>query len=384
MVQKAESMARTPALAEIEEFPEADRLDGFPHPRTTQNLYGQEAAERTLLEAFASGRMHHGWLVAGPEGIGKATLAYRFVKFLLAHETERDPFGTSLSIDSELPVARQVSAQSHPGLLVLRRPYDLKSKRFKTELTIDEARRLRHFLAMTPEAGAWRAVIVDSADDLNIPAANALLKSLEEPPPKTMFLLVASQPGRLLSTIRSRCRTLEMAPLSSEALKKAAAQAIAASSDEQTRPLPAGKDWDVLQHLAAGSVRRLLALNSEGGLELYRRIHGHIASLPKVDWPALHALGDEISSQAASNRFELTYDLLLALVARLVRGRATGEAVPDEAQLADRLIGDGRLASWAEAWQAIVAAKSEADALNLDRKSLLLGTFSRLEATARS
>lgn len=376
-------MARAPMTAEIEELPEAGQLDGFTHPRATANLYGQDAAERTLIEAFERGRMHHGWLLAGPEGVGKATLAYRFAKFLLAANEDRDPFGGTLAIGSEAPAARQVVAQSHPGLLVLRRPYDTKAKRFKTEIPVDEARRLRSFLTMTPDEGAWRAVIVDTADELNISAANALLKSLEEPPPQTIFLLVASQAGRLLPTIRSRCRTLELPPLAPEALRKAVTQAIAASGEEQTAVTPAPNDWEDLQHLAGGSVRRFLALHAGGGLELHRRIVTLLGQLPAVDWSAVHVLGDELSGAAADTRFELFFDLLMSLLARLIRATATGHApsAPERA-LAAKLVRDARLPAWAEAWEAIHADKATSDSLNLDRKSLILGLFSRLSETA--
>lgn len=376
-------MARAPQATEIEELPEADRLDGFSHPRATVNLFGQDAAERTLLDAFASGRMHHGWLIAGAEGIGKATMAYRFAKYILAAPEDRDPFGGSLAIAGDVPAARQVVAQSSPGLLVLRRPYDSKAKRFRTEITVDEARRLKSFLMMTPAEGAWRAVIVDTADDLNIAAANALLKSLEEPPPRTIFLIVTSHPGRLLPTIRSRCRTLEMPALSEAALKTAIQQAIAASDDEQTKSMPAASDWDELQHLADGSVRRFLSLHAAGGLELHRRIAGLVAALPKVDWTAAHLLGDELSGAAAESRYELFFDLLMGHLARLIRAAASGDAArADDKALAQRLMPGDRLSAWAEAWQAVGTDKAVADSLNLDRKSLILSIFSRLSDTA--
>lgn len=376
-------MARAAAVQDLDDLPEADRLEGFAHPRETAALFGQEAAEQTLLGAFASGRMHHAWLIAGPEGVGKATLAYRFAKFLLARPEERDPFGGTLALGADVPAARYVTAQSHPGLLVLRRPYDTKSKKLRTEITVEEARRLGNFLHLTPEAGAWRVVLADTADDLNLPAANALLKSLEEPPAQTIFLLVTSQPGRLLPTIRSRCRSVEVPPLAPDALKKAVTQAIAASGEEQTKSLPAGAEWDELAHLSGGSAGRLLALHTAGGLELNRRIVTLVSALPKVDWAGVHGLGDALSGPAAESRLEMFFDLLLGFIGRLIRARsAPGDPSPDAA-LAGRLIAEARIPVWAEAWEAIVADKAASDALNLDRKSLILGTFARLEGAAR-
>lgn len=376
-------MARAPAVQEIEELPEADRLAGYPHPRETKALYGHEDAERALVEAFASGRIHHGWLIEGAEGIGKATLAYRFACFLLARLEERDPFGMSLHIPDEAPAARLVRARAHPGLLVVRRTYDTKAKRFTATIPVDEVRRLRAFLGHTSEEGAWRIVIVDTADDMNLSAANALLKSLEEPPTRTIFLLVSSAPGRLLPTIRSRCRTLALAPLSSEALKKAVTQAIAQSGEEIAGGTPSPAAWDKLERLSAGSVRRVLSLMATGGLDLHERAAKIVSLLPKVDWGVVHALGDELGGAAVEQRFELFFELLLGLLARLVRASATGEGAAGDLALAKRLIPEARLAAWAEVWDTLGAEKATAEALNLDRKSLILETVSRLETVAR-
>lgn len=377
-------MARAPAVQEIEVLPEADRLDGFPHPRHTRNLYGHEAIERGLAEAFATGRMHHGWLIAGAEGIGKATLAYRLARYVLSEPHERDPFAQSLATPEELPATRQVRALSHPGLLILRRTYDTKAKRFTASIAIDEVRRLRNFLGLRGGEDAWRVVIVDTADDLNPNAANALLKSLEEPPARTLFLLLTSELGRLLPTIRSRCRTLDLAPLNSEPLRQAVRQALTASTEEVTDSLPAPSEWAILERLSEGSVRRLLGLRGGGGIALYNRLNDVIGALPKLDWTAIHTLSDELGGTAAEQRFELFFELLLALLARLVRSRAGGPGSdPEEAKLAARLIAEGSLATWAELWETIVAEKADAMLLNLDRKSLILGTFQRIEAAAR-
>ena len=182
-------MARAPQLQEIEATPEADRLEGFPHPRETQRLAGHLAAQQAVRQAFAEGRVHHAWLLAGREGIGKATLGYRIARFVLARPEERAE-GT-LDVPPGSVAARQVTALSHPGLLVLRRPWDAKAKRHTTSIPVDEVRRLKSFLAHSAGPGAWRVVIVDQADELNTNAANALLKSLEEPPPNALFLLVS-------------------------------------------------------------------------------------------------------------------------------------------------------------------------------------------------
>ena len=369
-------MARAPATLEAEELPEADRLENFPHPRQTRALYGHAAAERALAEALAGGRMHHAWLLAGPKGIGKATLAYRFARAALAAPDERDPTGQSLAIDEATTASRQVRALSHPGLLLIRRPYDIKAKRFAASIPVDEVRRLRTFLGHRAAGDGWRVVIVDEANELNVNAANALLKSLEEPPVRTVFLLVSSAPGELVATIRSRCRILALSPLDDEALRAAATQALAAVGATP----PAEAEWPALEHLAGGSVGRLLGLFGAGGLDLQAQINRVIGLLPRVDWRAVHALSDELQPMAAEARFELFYELLLDTLSRLVRAAATGEGRAEERALAARLIGESRLASFAGLWERIVREKADTLALNLDRKSLIIETVAAFAA----
>lgn len=373
-------MARAPLVQEIEALPESDRLDGFPHPRAVRQLHGHDAAEGALEAAFASGRMHHGWLIAGADGIGKATLAYRFAKYVLADPSERKP--GSLDVDADARAVRQVCALSHPGLLVIRRNWDQKTKRFPASIPVDEVRRLKAFLGRTSEEGAWRVVIVDRADELNIAAANALLKSLEEPPPRTVFLLVSSAPGRLLVTIRSRVRTLDLAPLDDAALKRAVTQAFAASSEDVARAMPQPSEWDRLAALAGGSVRRLLALHAANGLALHERIAQLFGRLPVVDWGAVHTLADELAGQAADPQFTLFFELLTDTTARLVTAEARGEGSADDLALAARLIGPQKLATWAGLWERVAAARAETVALNLDRKALILDVFAELGVAA--
>jgi DNA polymerase-3 subunit delta' len=375
-------MARAPALSEVEDLPEPDRLDGFTPPRLTARLYGQEAAERAFLQAHISGRLHHAWILTGPPGIGKATLAYRVARFLLASEGERDMLGANLSIAPETQVSRLVAGLAHPELLVLRRPYDFKSKKLKTEITVDEVRRLKGFLGTSAGEG-WRVVIVDPVDELNANAANALLKSLEEPPKRTVFLLISAAPERLLPTIRSRCRTLGCAPLNEEDLRRAAAQALNAASEEVSESLPSGEEWETLRRLSDGSVRRFLLLHTAKGLALWRKVMAAMEGLPKLDGAALHTLGDDLGSAANEARYELFFELLLGLMARMVRAAATGETREEEGRLAARLIAQDQLAAWAQLWETTVADKADADALNLDRKALILLTFQRLAKASR-
>lgn len=369
-------MAREPVTQETEALPEADRFGEFPHPRMTARLYGHAATEAMLADAVASGRMHHGWLISGPEGIGKATLAYSLARTLLARpEDRRRTDQVPLAVDPASSAFRQVAALSHPAMLILRRPWDSKGKRHTAGIPVDEVRRLRSFLGHTGEAGSNRVVLVDTADDLGTAAANALLKSLEEPPPATIFILITSEPGGLLPTIRSRVRKLDLAPLGPDDLKAAAQQAIGATADAR---VPAPGDWPKLVDLAQGSVRRALAVSSSGGLKLYDDARRMLELLPKVDWAAVHKLGDDLGGAAAEQSFDAFFQFLTDLVARLIRVRAGGGGTADDQKLAGRLIGDGKLAEFAEFWTWLVRTKAETKLLNLDKKGLILATADRL------
>ncbi len=375
-------MARAPALQEQETFPEADRLEGFPHPRLASHVYGHEQQETALAEAFSSSTMHHAWLLTGPQGIGKATLAYKFAKYALSPPQEREHHDGRLGLSSAGRDQHGVEALSHARLLVIRREWDIKTKRFSAQIRVDDVRRLKKFLSHRSDDGQWRVVIVDAADELNISAANALLKSLEEPPPETVFLLISSEPGRLLKTIHSRCRRLELRPLDDDALALASRQAIAHADGDADIKL-SEQGISALTAVAGGSVRRLLALAAGGGAELKEHVWRLLSSLPKTDWARGHQLADTLSPTAASDRFELFFNLLLDQIARLVRAKATGLAADAEKELAARLIREGQLASWAALWETVAREKADVQALNLDRKTLILSTLARLEAAAQ-
>ncbi len=372
-------MARAPATQEIEASPEADRLEGFPHPRHSRLLLGHEEAEHSLAAGFAEERLHHAWLVTGPAGIGKATFAYRLARHVLARPDERDPDKRTLEVAAESTAARQVTALSHPSLLVLRRPYDPKSKRILSSIPVDEVRKVKAFLGLTAGDKAWRVIIVDTANELNLHAANALLKSLEEPPRRALFVLVASAPGQLLQTIRSRCRRLPLQPLASAPLRRAVQGAFEAAETD----LPPALHWDQLERLAEGSVRRALILAASGGLELHARIGAIFSHLPDIDWTAAHNLADTLSSNAQEQRFEVFFDLFLERLAALARG-GVGQGTPNDVSLPERLLAEARLPAWASLWQRVVRDKAEAQELNLDRKALIMRALAQLQAAAKS
>ncbi|MCB1364189.1 MAG: DNA polymerase III subunit delta' [Rhodobacteraceae bacterium] len=362
-----------------------DRIPGAPHPRETARLFGQAEAEAAFLTAWASGRLHHGWLLSGPPGIGKATLAWRIARFLLATPPGETggllgapPPPASLDIDPEHPVARRLRAGSDPGLATITRTANEKTGRLRAEIVAEDVRALNRFFGLTATDGGHRVVIVDCADEMNPTAANALLKMLEEPPARTTLLLVSHQPAHLLATIRSRCRALRMVPLGPQDMQDALAQTGA--------ELP--QNPGMLAALAAGSVGDALRLLNLDGLRLYADLVAVLNSLPRLDRPRALALADAATGKGGAARFDLLLDLIDIALSRLARTGATGhaptpEAAPGEAQVLTRLApGPAQGRAWAEAGAAITARARHGRAVNLDPAALVLDTVFRMQETA--
>lgn len=364
----------------MSDIPESDRLDDFPHPREVSTLVGQDEAERAVFDAFMGGRMHHAWLLTGPKGIGKATLAYRIARFVLKYgspDVAQAARIRDLSVAGEDGVFRQIAAQSHPNLLVIRRPYDDKAKRLKSVIPVEEVRRTANFFGMSAGAGGWRIAIVDAADEMNVNAENALLKILEEPPARGLFILISHQPGRLLPTIRSRCRVLTMKPLSTAHIAEVlAANAVRASEEERI----------AIARLAEGSAGRALSIAAGGGLDLYRQLVALLMPLPRLDVKALHALADKVGRRGADDAYETFIELLSDWLQRLVRtGAGAGggaDLVAGEGAAMARLAAGPGLDRWVEVWEKINQSVARAEALNTDRKLVILNAFSMLESVA--
>jgi len=353
-------------------IPPLDAIEGWPLPEEQRDWLGDPSAERILRDAFLDGRMHHAWLLAGPRGIGKATLAYRFARFALAYPdtvlAAAAPPGIGLREDH--PVFRKVAGRAHPNLLTLRRPWDEKNKRYRTELTVDEVRRLIPFFGATAAEAGWRIVVVDSADEMNASAANALLKLLEEPPPRSLFLVLSHAPGRLLPTIRSRCRSLAMSGIAPERI----AAALAAKG-----PARDAADLEMAARLSGGSLRRAIHLAEGEGIELYRDVLRLTARLPALDIPGVHDLADRVSRRGADDAYFTVLDLIRDWLQRRVRREPEIETVPP---VAPAVLG-APLARWAEVWEKAEEASGVAEALNLDRKQVILTIFMSLARAAR-
>ncbi|MBX9759379.1 MAG: DNA polymerase III subunit delta', partial [Beijerinckiaceae bacterium] len=269
-----------------EGLPESDRLPDAPHPRDTEHLFGHAVAEAEFLDAYREGRLPQAWLIGGREGIGKATLAWRVARFVLANPDPRAPAvqnATDLHVDLQHPTARRLSAQSHADAVVLRREWDQKNKKHFTEIRIDDVRKATDMFHRAANEGGWRVAIIDCAEDLNRSSANALLKIIEEPPPKSLFLIVSHKPAAAMPTIRSRCRRLTLAPLS-DANVIAAIGAMGEDGPQSSR-----NEIETAAARASGSVRDALLLLESSSLCMADQIERLLAQLPAVDWRAVHA-----------------------------------------------------------------------------------------------
>lgn len=360
-----------------DDIPEPDRIAGAPHPRETPVLFGQDKAQADFLDAFGAGRLHSGWLITGPRGVGKATLAWKIATFLLADQ-EAGLFGDpTLAVDPEHPDARLVQAGAHPRLSVIRRPWNEQTKKLRTDITVDAVRSLKSFFHMSAADGGRRVVIVDAADELNRNAANAILKELEEPPANCTILLIAHQPSRLLPTIRSRCRELRCARLSPDDLQKALVQA--GHPSDQTESLAT---------LAGGSAGDAIRLLNHDGLVLYAELVKTFEGLPHIDRPAALRLAESCAGRGADVRFGLTLDLIDLFLSRAARAGLMGEpaaqGAPGEARLLARIAPDDRAARrWAQLQQDLTDRSRHGRAVNLDPAALILDMVFKIEETAQ-
>jgi DNA polymerase-3 subunit delta' len=333
------------------------------HPRETSALMGHREAESALLSAYRSGRIPHAWLIGGAQGIGKTTLAYRMARFVLAHRNPMLPQvqrAETLAVDPSDHVARQIAAEAHGGLLVLERGLNDRGV-LRTVITVDETRETISFFGSTAAVDGWRVCIVDTVDELNPNAANALLKILEEPPQQSLFLLVSHAPSRVLPTILSRCRKLLLRPLSVDDVVRAATAATDIAADDPALTEAAAA--------SEGSVGRALTLLGGDALKLQQRTAALLATLPRVDPRELHALGDALGT---SDRVALA-----AFIDGIDRW------ISEKLRVDDPNANLPRLARLAEVWEKIVRAARDTESYNLERKPLVFSVFSMLAEATR-
>lgn len=324
-------------------------------PRENNLLIGHGQAVRTLHMAAVSGRLHHAWLIGGPPGIGKATLAYRFARWLLTGGTAPD-----LSVPSHLPAARRIAANTHADLLTIERRFDEKRRKMQSEIVIDTVHEVGKFLRLTPGEGGWRVVIVDGAEQMNRNAGNALLKLLEEPPTRAILLLVSHAPGRLLPTLRSRCRSLNLSPLHETEMLLLL---------RQYAPELTAAEHDRLAQSSEGSIGSALNLLAEGGIEIAAMVEEALGSDRPLAAARAQAIADFLLR--SEDGYGVFMNLLRSGLASAVRQAArNGSAGGMQA---------GRvLAERVSLWQEFGRLEREVVNLNLDKRAALIVALSQL------
>lgn len=365
------------------DLPESDRIEGAPHPRDTERLIGHAPAEKIFLDAFNAGKLHHAWLITGPRGVGKATLAWRMARFLLA--TPASDGGMfdlaapdTLAVAPDHPIARRIAAGSESRAALIRPLYDAKKDRLAAVIDVDQIRDLKASFSLKATDGGRRSVVVDSIDEMTPNAANAFLKLLEEPPAEVTFFLISHRPSGLLPTIRSRCRELRVGPLSPADLS----DALTAAGGEVD---PAYRV--ALAELAGGSVGAAFELSNLNGLGLYQMIVDLLSGLPNMNRAKLQALTEAGKGNEA--QFDMIVTLLDLFLARTARAGSLGGLAPDAAKGEGDLI--ARLAAtpeaalaWANLAQVLGVRARRGRSVNLDAAALLLDMLLAIEAEARS
>ncbi len=348
------------AADSLDEIPD---IDGDHPPRLTRALVGHAAQQQTFLSAMNGKRMPHAWLLTGPKGVGKASFAYLAARAALSSGVTQ-----ALSPAQETAESHLIEEASHPDLFILQRRYNEKTGKFRGDIPVDDARALKQSFGLSAGRGGWRVAVIDSIDDMNKNGVNALLKLIEEPPEKCLFLIVCHQPGRVLDTIRSRCRTLAFNALSEPELQQIVHHRLNSVDPNEAA---------AASFLADGSAGYALSLAALGGFELYREMVGVLETAPRTNIEKLHDLASRFGARAEPAQFDLFCYLFSGWLHRLARCAATGEVFQPvfegEAELVNRLIaGQLDLAGLVSLWEKVGKDAHLVQSLNLDKKQAVI------------
>ncbi len=367
------------------------------HPRQNSDLEGHGIAENQLINAWTTGRLHHAWLISGRKGIGKATLAYRFARFLLTHgnpASEKDTgpslfcddenlkmLPSSLDINPDSTIARRIAANGHADLQVIECGISDDGQRVQNVISVEKIRSIGHTMSLTAGEGGWRVIIVDAAEDMNRNAANALLKILEEPPRRSIILLISHAPSRLLPTIRSRCRQLKLNELKPEVIIVLLKKWLPELSQTELHSL-AG--------LSDGSIGHALDLADSGGIALKRDLLQIMEDFPAFDMAMAHQFANRFTRRDSDAAWRTAVEIASRGLADIVISSARKNGLADRGYLTEEAAALSRLSKlapaqkWIEAWETNNALFARTESINLDKKQVMLNALTTMANVART
>ncbi len=351
-------MAKTPT----DTYPEADKADNCPRPRGVYSLIGHTGAESRFANMFTNNSLHHAWLISGPKGVGKATLAYRMIRTALGGQVQNPG---KLDVAASDQIAQRVQSLGHGDFLLIRRPYDLKTKKLRAEIPIAEARKISQFFSRKASEGGWRVCLIDSIDEMNRNATNALLKTLEEPPERALLILLTNAPGRLLPTIRSRCMALPLRPVPEIELRNWLAGRVNA---EDT-------DIEAAVKLAGGAPGKAFSYVQNTDTVL-RPLARFMRGFPARNTRLYHTISDTLSLVKNAASYDLFWDALHCTLHAQAVYAATGDW--------DGVFEPIALQRGADEWVAIRTELNQmrlaAAGLNMNKKNVMLQALMRIGA----
>ncbi|MDX1737931.1 MAG: DNA polymerase III subunit delta' [Alphaproteobacteria bacterium] len=361
----------------------------FLPPIESKSVIGHDENQSILLDAWNSSKLHHAWLFTGPKGIGKASLAHQFARFVLAGGGDQGGLfsddsaasAQTLALPDGHPVISRIKAGGHSDFFMLEKGMINPStnKVAENDIPVALARKAIDFVRLTPAESDWRVILVDAADDLNRNAANALLKVLEEPPARALFILVSHSPGRLLPTIKSRCRKLTFKPLQEDVIIDRLTQAYPDLNND---------DAHAIARLAEGSMGKAVELVEHGGLDLFRMAISILSQPRDLKLSKLHGLADTLSRKDARESYIVFRELIDWWLKRLLKILA-GDHMPkpilaEEYMAIEACKSLMPLGKWLEANDKVTERLSQSDApVNLDRRQVIIDAFLTLETLAK-
>ena len=351
---------------------ESDKNPYTQHPRTALKLVGHELAKEKFVTSYKSGKLHHAWLIHGPKGVGKATLAWQMAKFLLSDNN----FLTGSTYMSKEIISQRIEALSEPSIHLCRKQFDKAKKRYFQDISIDEIRKIKHFFSLSSTQNSWRVVIIDSVDDLSNSAANALLKALEEPPKGGLFFLICENKENLLPTIISRCQLLKCGFLKYSEFNQVLTELKIFES----------KDIDVksLFSITNGSISKAINFSLNDGFKIFKGIANVISFNKKMDRKKLWYLINKNHSSLGQKEYYLFIQELLLLVlsrvATLLAKKKNGYTTSDEKKIYEIYnVYSNSYSVFSSLYLELASGFSIGNKLNSDPDNMILEAFLKVE-----